>query len=67
MKSVNNTDLYWFLNPSSDIESSIAARIKRLLNATTVDVETVPIDNLDAHLGTPIIKRAEEDNAVRVE
>lgn len=52
---------------ASDIESSIAARIKRLLNATTVDIETVPIDNLDAHLGTPIIKRVEEDNAVRVE
>lgn len=52
---------------ASDIEVSIAARIKRLLNATTVDVEAVPIDNLDAHLGTPIIKRTEEDNAVRAE
>jgi hypothetical protein len=56
---------------SNDIEVSITERIKRLLHSDTVDV--VPLDDLDAQLGTPalepkIIEQTteedkEEDNA----
>jgi hypothetical protein len=52
---------------SSDIEVSIAERVKRLLHSDTVDVEAIPLDDLDAHLGTPNIHRTEEDNAAQVE
>ena len=52
---------------SSDIEVSIAERVKRLLHSDTVDVEAIPLDDLDAHLGTPNIHRTEEDNAAQAE
>ena len=46
---------------ASDIETSIAERIKRLLHSDTVDVEAIPLDDLDAHLGTPDIYGTEDD------
>ena len=56
---------------SNDIEVSITERIKRLLHSDTVDV--VPLDDLDAQLGTPVLEPKiieqtteedkEEDNA----
>jgi len=52
---------------SSDIEISIAERVKRLLHSDTVDVEAIPLDDLDAHLGTPNIYYTKEDNAAQAE
>jgi len=40
---------------SDDIENSIKERVKRLLNADTIDV--IPIDDLDRQLGKPVLDK----------